>query len=78
MVSFCSMSLRKVDDSLDRTAQEDDIKSVAATLYGGTFILYSACCLYERSLSTAGADSVGCSIALKCGCILTLQFDSDI
>ncbi|PPQ93761.1 hypothetical protein CVT25_008141 [Psilocybe cyanescens] len=33
-VSFCSMSLRKVDEDLDRNAQEDDIKSVAGTLYG--------------------------------------------
>ncbi|KAH9477688.1 Cytochrome P450 monooxygenase 98 [Psilocybe cubensis] len=49
LVSFCSMSLGKIDERLDRDAQEEDIKSVAATLYG--------------AYTTAGADSVMAAVA---------------
>jgi len=33
--SFCSVSLARMDDSMDILQQEDDIKSVAGVVYGG-------------------------------------------
>ena len=35
--SFCMSSLLMVDDQLDLDKQEEDIKSVAATMYAGMF-----------------------------------------
>ncbi|KAF8908618.1 cytochrome P450 [Gymnopilus junonius] len=58
--SFCSNSLSKLDIRTDIHMQEEDIKSVAGTLYGGTKALAFS---YLLSLQTMGAVA-SCLLAL--------------
>jgi len=44
--SLCASNLAKMDDLMDIAVQEDDIKSVAATLFGGK-ILFLSFAIYD-------------------------------